>query len=288
MKVSIGVITYNHEKYIGQALDGILQQQTGFPIEIIIGEDFSKDGTRAVCEAYANKYPEVIRLIPADRNIGMMENFNRTYHACTGDYIIFIEGDDYWTDPLKLQKQVNCLEANPDHSACFHNVIIKSERKDQEKEWTMHTYLPKDSFDTEDVLGPWFIATASFMFRNYSDFEFPAWFNNCKFLGDLPFMLLLSLRGNFKYIDEVMAVYRLHDTGMTTKYIGYDKIIAMVYVYESFNIHTNYKFSEKVRQAMIYEIDRHVPKPLTNGPYKVGETQKKRRTLFNKMRTIFK
>jgi glycosyltransferase involved in cell wall biosynthesis len=253
------MITYNHERYIHQAIQSVLDQQAGFYIELIIGEDGSTDNTRAICESYAIRYPDKIKLLPTDKNLGMMKNFLRTYRACDGKYIAFLEGDDYWIDTLKLQKQVNFLELNQTYSACFHNVIMKNERSNEKAEWVLHQELAKDTFDTNDVLGPWFIPSLSFVFVNYSDFSLPEWFYNCKY-GDLPFMLLLSLKGNFKYINEVMGVYRLHSTGLTTKDLGYDKIILMIYIYESFNIHTSYKYKQKVREAMVYEISRHVPK----------------------------
>ncbi len=261
MKVSVCMITYNHENFIEQALESVLKQETDFPVEIVIGEDFSKDRTREICHDYATKYPGVIKLIATEHNVGMQKNFFRTYKECDGKYIAFIEGDDYWTDPLKLQKQINFLESNTDFSACLHNVLIKSFRNGVEKEWIMHEKLPKDTFDTEDVLGPWFIPSPSFVFVNYPDFEIPDWFFNCTY-GDLPIMLLLSLRGKFKYLPEVMGVYRLHDKGFTTKHMGYDKIIVMTYIYQSFNIHTNYKFSERIRESVIYEITRHIPKDI--------------------------
>jgi glycosyltransferase involved in cell wall biosynthesis len=259
MKISICLITYNHENYIAEALESVLMQKTTFDKEIIIGEDCSTDNTRKICSLYAEKYPGLIHLIPADKNVGMMKNSYRSLQACTGDYIAFIEGDDYWTDDLKLQKQVDFLAANPAYSACFHNVIIKQQRNNENKEWVMHANgLPKDSFDIEDILGPWFIASLSVVFVNYADWKFPDWYFNCQY-GDLPFMLLLSLRGNFKYIDEVMGVYRLHDAGMTTVHKQYDKIMVMVYIYMSFNIHTNFKYQQAIRKAAIYEIDRHIP-----------------------------
>lgn len=286
MKASICVITYNHETFIRQALDSVLQQQTSFEKEIVIGEDFSKDNTRAICLEYAEKYPDVVKVIPAEKNVGMLPNFDRTWRACTGEYIAFIEGDDHWIDTHKLQKQVNFLEENKEYSGCFHNVIIKSERSGDIKEWLMHKELQKDTFDTEDVLGPWFIASPSFVFRNYPDFDLPAWFYNCRY-GDLPFMLLLSLRGNFKYIDEVMAVYRLHNNGMTTKDLGYDKIILMIYIYESFNIHTNYRFKQKIREAEVYEIVRHVPKAELTVAAQNGKATLPQKVL-TKVKTIFK
>jgi hypothetical protein len=133
------------------------------------------------------------------------------------------------------------------------------DRNKEKREWILHKSLAKDSFDTEDILGPWFIPTLSLVFVNYPDFVLPDWFFNCKY-GDLPFMLLLSLRGKFKYLDEVMGVYRLHDNGATTVHKAYDKIILMLYIYESFNVHTSYKYQEAIRKACIYEIGRHTPK----------------------------
>ncbi|MBC8034680.1 MAG: glycosyltransferase family 2 protein [Chitinophagaceae bacterium] len=286
MKLSICVITYNHEDYIVESLESVLSQVTSFDKEIIIGEDFSTDRTREICMQYAEKYPDLIRLIPAEKNVGMMANFLRTFQACKGEYVAFIEGDDFWTDPLKLQKQVDFLQANPDYSACFHNVILKYQRADLRKEKIMHANgLPKDSFDTEDVLGPWFIASPSFVFVNYPDLNLPDWFFNCKY-GDLPLMLLLTLRGKFKYLDEVMGVYRLHDKGMSLKHIGYDKIILMIYIYESFNIHTNYKFQKKIREAMVYEIDRHIPKDLANGDKSIPKKATILERGYNKIRRI--
>lgn len=263
MKLSVCLITYNHEEYIVQALESILNQRTNFEFEIIIGEDFSKDNTRFICQQYADRYPHRIKLVDAEGNVGMIKNFHRNLNNCKGKYVAFIEGDDYWTDPHKLQKQVDFLESDTSYSACFHNVEMKQDRDGKKKEWILHQALSKDSFSTGDILDPWFIPSLSVVFVNYPDFVLPDWFFNCRY-GDLPFMLLLSLRGNFKYLDEVMGVYRLHDTGLTTKDLGYDKVILMIYIYESFNIHTRYKFKDKVKEAMIYEIDRHVPKAISN------------------------
>src|SRR5215831_15832736 len=124
MILSVCVITYNHEEYIAEALEGVLKQVTDFPFEVVIGEDKSADRTREICESYAAKYPQ-IRILPPEENMGMMKNFWRTWKACQGKYIAYLEGDDYWTDPLKLQKQVDFLEANPGYSTCFHNITMR-------------------------------------------------------------------------------------------------------------------------------------------------------------------
>lgn len=95
-------------------------QQVNFPMEFIIAEDCSTDGTRAICEEYAKKYPDLIRLLPSEGNMGAVMNEQRAFEAARGKYIATCEGDDYWTDSLKLQKQVDFLESHPDYSVCFH------------------------------------------------------------------------------------------------------------------------------------------------------------------------
>src|SRR6516164_8232942 len=117
--VSVFMITYNHGKYISEAIESIVSQKTNFEFELVIGEDCGPDDTRAICEQYAAKYPDIINLLPSDKNYGPMGNTIRVMYACTGKYVALCEGDDYWTDPYKLQKQVDFLEANPDFSICF-------------------------------------------------------------------------------------------------------------------------------------------------------------------------
>ena len=132
--LSIVTITYNHEPFIAKTIEGVLMQQVKFPIELIIAEDCSTDGTRVICQRYAEQYPELIRLIMSDSNVGAIANERRAILAARGKYIAFCEGDDYWTDPYKLQKQVDFLETNPDYSICFHRFVnfntINNEKED--------------------------------------------------------------------------------------------------------------------------------------------------------------
>ena len=118
--LSVVTLTYNHEPYIAQCIEGVLAQKTSFPIEYIIADDCSTDGTRAICEEYAKNNPDIIRLISSSANVGAVENEQRAFLAAKGKYIATCEGDDYWTDPLKLQKQVDFLESHPEYSVCFH------------------------------------------------------------------------------------------------------------------------------------------------------------------------
>lgn len=125
--VSVRTVTYNHEKYIAQCLEGILMQRTNFPFELVIGEDCSTDRTREIVLAYENKYPDKIRAIVSERNVGVAQNALRVMRACQGKYHAFCEGDDYWIDPLKLQKQVYFMEAHQDVTMCFHNALVVKE-----------------------------------------------------------------------------------------------------------------------------------------------------------------
>lgn len=118
--LSVITITYDHEAYISKCIEGVLAQKTNFPIEYIIAEDCSTDNTRAICEEYVRKNPEIIHLITSDSNVGYIKNELRAMIAARGKYIAYCEGDDYWTDPQKLQKQVDFLESHPEYSVCFH------------------------------------------------------------------------------------------------------------------------------------------------------------------------
>ena len=258
MLVSVCMITFKHEAFIREAIEGVLSQQADFEIQLVIGEDNGPDNTRQICAEYAGRFPGKVILISEGNNVGMLANFMRTYRACTGKYVAFCEGDDCWTDPLKLQKQIRFLEANPSFSLCFHNVILKYARNNSSGERVFHHSLEKSEFDTEDLLGPWFIPSGSVVFVNHPDLTIPDWFYHCK-SGDIPFLLLISLHGRIKYLDEVMGLYRLHDGGVSVSHVSYDKIIAMIFIYESFNIHTKYRFKQKVKEAMIYEINAHMP-----------------------------
>jgi glycosyltransferase involved in cell wall biosynthesis len=258
MKVSVLTITYNHEEFIAQAIDSFLMQQVNFDYEIVIGEDCSTDNTRDIVINYQKKYPDKIRALLPEKNLGMQKNFLQTLKACQGKYIALCEGDDYWTDPLKLQKQVDFLEANSNFALCFHNAKIESTRSGQFMEWIMHERLEKDVFETKDLLRQWFIPTASILFRKYNDFVFPDFFLHCD-SGDIPLLLLLSLKGNFKYLNQVMSVYRLQDNGVSLTHKDYRKVISMVYIYQNFNIYTNYRYNDEIMNAIVHEFNTHLP-----------------------------
>ena len=212
--VSVMIITYNHERYIQAALDSILGQQVSFPIEIVIGEDCSTDGTRAMLREYNTQYPNLIRLLLRKHNLGVSHNWESTMQECKGKYIALLEGDDYWTSPCKLQKQVDFLEAHSDYSMCFHNarVVYENGQPPQASHpMTMHT---QSEFTLDDVTRDWSIATAAVMFRRELMREVPAWVHE-SVVVDLPVFAMLASSGRVGYLPDEMSVYRVNIGGVT-------------------------------------------------------------------------
>jgi len=212
--VSVLMITYNHENFIREAIEGVLMQKTVFSIELIIGEDCSTDNTRKIVVEYAEKYPKVIRPLLSENNLGMMKNFIETMQAASGKYIAICEGDDYWTDPLKLQKQVDFLEANEEYSMCFHKSKVLNQNTsgfifEQPNINHNKTYTINDLF----LGNP--IATASVIFKREFIKSIPDWFSKVPF-GDYALYLIILDRSkqNAIYLSDVMSVYRLHSGGV--------------------------------------------------------------------------
>lgn len=208
--VSIGIITYNHEKYIRQCLEGVMMQKTNFPFEVIIGEDCSTDNTRKIVEEFEAKYPDVIKPIYQEKNVGGARNaYEFCYPKLSGKYIAICEGDDYWTDPLKLQKQVDFLENNPDVVLCYHRI-------NRVNEWgeIIHKRESTDkiTYLTQKELFHISIPTLSIMFRNCIK-EIPKEIIDAQ-CGDSFIRGMLASHGNAANLGFVGAHYRIHPGGV--------------------------------------------------------------------------
>jgi glycosyltransferase involved in cell wall biosynthesis len=204
--VSVCMITYNHETYIKQAIEGVLMQKCNFSFELVIGEDCSTDKTLDICMKLSEANNQ-IRLLPSTANLGMMPNFVRTLSECKGKYIALCEGDDYWTDPYKLQKQVDFLEANEDFAICFHPVHICNQRKISSKKLSLE--IPEVT-TIEDLAKSNYIPTLSVIFRSQSMQGFSKELNKGPF-GDYFLHLLNAQFGKIKKLPEIMGVYRYHE-----------------------------------------------------------------------------
>ena len=250
-KISVCIITYNHEKYIRQCIEGVLCQELDYDYEIIIGEDCSKDGTLSICKELAAKYSDKIRLISRPSNIGMLKNWVSTIQECQGKYIAICEGDDYWTDPLKLQKQVDFLEKNPDYSLCFHDAHLMKQGQ------VIRSYVQIEKMDicTEDLFERHFIPTCSIVFRN--SINFPAEFTNVA-SADKMLLFLASLKGKFRFINEPMGIYNLHEGGISNTHFGIKKVYDTAVLLSLFNDYCNGKFTELCYKSLMYEIEVHL------------------------------
>ena len=210
--VSICCIAHNQENYIRDAIEGFLMQITVFPVEIIIQDDASTDETMQIIETYQKKYPDYIRAIFQQKNQfskGLSFVLTPVYTEARGKYIALCEGDDYWTDSLKLQKQVDFMEAHPECSLCCHKVQVKYEGHEEKNH--LFPNLEGDQIFTRDEMYQKYIsATCSVMFRREKIDELVKFLDGFK-VGDMPLYSFYLQFGKFGYIDQVMATYRKHD-----------------------------------------------------------------------------
>jgi glycosyltransferase involved in cell wall biosynthesis len=210
-KVTVVVTTYNHERFIAQALESVLAQETTFAYDIVVLEDCSTDGTRDIVKAFARQWPTriCVRLSPVNTNDN--RNFAQAVQDARSPYVAMLDGDDYWTSAHKLQKQADFLDAHADCSLCFHNVTIiddegrRPPRKSRPLDQKVFSGL-------DDVLDGCFINACSTMFRKSACGTFPEWYAEDP-APDWALYVLAAQHGSIGYIDEVMGVYRTHRGG---------------------------------------------------------------------------
>lgn len=209
--VSVCLITYNHKNFIEKAVNSILLQNADFKWEIIIADDCSTDGTREIITEYARKYPETIKLVLQESNKGPTSNWLDLLKAAKSKYVAYLDGDDYWTDPLKLQKQFDFMEQNQDYSMCFTDSTIVNGNDELQKQNRVDTKNKKD-IDQSDILSGFVPPSNTAFFRNnylqkiISDF--PDIMN-----GDYYVSVMMANYGKIGYLNVNSAAYRLHSTG---------------------------------------------------------------------------
>ena len=259
--VSISCITYNHSRFIKQCLDGFLMQQTDFDFEVLIHDDASTDGTQEIIKAYQENYPEIIKPILQSENQyskGVKPFIKYLFPASQGKYIALCEGDDYWTDPLKLQKQVDFLEGNPDCSFCFTRatkVFVNQDKPDQvyPHELKKTIYSPKEYLDFTTT------ATCSLVFRNLKLTEginFPVLEHS---QGDFILYCHLLHYGNAGALNDVTCTYNKHEGGVSfnnsTKHNLFRRI-------KELKIEQHFFTSKEVKKAISKQYVIHINKYL--------------------------
>lgn len=230
--VSVCCLVYNHESYLRDCLDGFVAQKTTFPIEILIYDDASCDGSVELIKTYTKDYPDIFKPVFQTENqfslgkgyVGLELNINRAQ----GKYIALCEGDDYWIDPYKLQKQVEYMESHYDCALVYHNAVVK---RGESKNLFIGLNVDYHKVDLNELLMNWSIPTASVLFRNDS-ISFPDVFHS--FVnGDYALELLLHKKGYFYYMPSIMSVYRRHAESVSAELNAnpiemYDRLVDML------------------------------------------------------------
>lgn len=214
--VSVWMITYNHEQYIKQAIESILMQKTTFTIELVIGEDCSTDNTASIIREYENKHPEIIKVRYNIQNLGIIPNMIKTLEECNGKYIAMCEGDDFWNESEKLQKQIDFLESNENFSASAHRCYYQDE---------IHNSISYFGLGEEKILilkdllefRPFH--TASLVFKKEVVVEYMQNLKLGMISGDKMTNLLCGIYGPIMYFKEPMATYRKNEGGISNNHI---------------------------------------------------------------------
>lgn len=260
IKVVIECFTYNHGPYVRQCLDGFVSQKTNFKFVAIVHDDASTDNTADIIREYAERYPDII--IPiielenqySKRNGSLCRIMDEAVALYNPEYVAICEGDDYWIDPLKLQKQFDFMEAHPNHSMCFH--AIRRQYDGQNRPFDdIHRYSSDvEVVPVKDIIiprpgGP---GTASFFYREKMRLPMPEWALKAP-VGDRPLKLVLMVRGSLGYIDDVMSVYRVCSVGSWSESIQRDmkkykaSRLKLVEMMNGFDAWTDYMYHDYVK-----------------------------------------
>ena len=264
--VSVNCTTYNHEDYIADAIESFLMQKTSFNFEILIGEDCSTDNTKKIVEGYAEKYPGKVRIITSEKNVGARKNSMRLVENSKGKYIAECEGDDFWTDPNKLQKQIDYMMSNPGCSMSFHaSEIIKAPRKQTGA--IVRPYHESRVSPIGDIIvrGGGFFSTGSMVYQKKFMENPPEFYLNAP-IGDYPMQMILASKGYTYYFNEVMSAYRSGVKGSWTDRMTNSTDVrknvtsvneGIIELLDGYNSYTNFEYRseiDKVKLKLEFEL----------------------------------
>lgn len=258
--VATGTLTYNHEPYIRECLDGILMQKTTFPVRVTIFEDASTDRTAEIVKEYADKYPGLIFAFCQKENTYGKGDIRRKALGpymearSVAKYIALCEGDDYWTDPMKLQKQVAFLDKNEEYSLCFHNATV--DYKDKYKNHSFNKIKRSKDISLKMVIHEWIIPTASIIFRNEM-IKSPEWASKI-YSGDMILALMAAKKGKIFYLNDNMSIYRrrFDNESISAMMKNREKFMALQYItlLEYYNVETNFSFYKVLHKEINYRL----------------------------------
>ena len=284
--VSICCITYNHAKYIAEAIDSFLMQKLDYKYEILIHDDASTDGTVKIIKEYEKRFPNIIKPIYQKENQYSKGNIRINYEynikRAKGKYIALCEGDDYWTDPYKLQKQINYMEKHQQCSLCVHSTYIKYICK---KKKSSRNYIKPSSHNRKffivDILKSdgGIFSTNSILYRREYNKTMPKFYFIAP-VGDYPLIVYLATKGYIYYMNDVMSVYRKGvENSWSERILRKDKLYnnhlrKKIYMFDEINKYLNYRFNNILGKKLLlnnfnYNLYRYNYKQLSKDKYKM-------------------
>lgn len=251
--VSVCVISYNHEKFIEAALDGILRQQVAFNVQLVISDDCSSDRTAQIIQKMSGSLGSKmdVEVYYQSQNLGVIANFIFALKKCTGKYIAICEGDDFWTDAEKLASQAVLLEENPELAGSFHRVAVHYEGKP----YLIGEYgsAVAPILATKDLISEKSLMHTSSLFFRREALVFPNWYGTM-LSGDFALASILSAYGPFKRIDRCMSTYRVHDTGITNSdAYNRDNVSLKIRILTHLNVFHGFRYSSEF-ESVIQEL----------------------------------
>lgn len=253
-KVSVCTTTYNSGPFIEETILGVVNQKVSFDFEYVIFDDCSSDDTPSILRRYAEQYPEIIKLVLREENVGLNQNFMAAVRHCRGEYIALLDGDDYWTDENKLQLQHDFLEQN-EHIALCATASLK--RNEELGTYTRsHRYLEANTgevkiFDTREMykLAPFWLPTHSLLLRSRF-VHFPDWFSDVIYV-DRALRLIVSLKGDLAFINTITCVYRLHGSNTSAdRLVSPEVCRGYLHTYWNFYRYSGNKFGKDAARAI--------------------------------------
>ena len=237
--VSVLMMTYNHGKYLNQAVESVLEQKASFPFELVIGDDCSSDNTLEIAGQLKAKYPEVVIVLSSPVNLGITPNFVRLVGACKGKYIAMLEGDDYWTDDTKLQAQFDLMEANPALALCAGRTKNRQFWED-----------PRAEYELPDLLRRYLFHTSTLFFRKMDVPDFVG-YESVHALDTL-LVSFLAEKGNCGFVDRELSYYRRHDGGAWTGKKQQQQIAATHQVTDILLNHFTGRYQREINQRELW------------------------------------
>jgi len=288
MKLSILVLVYNHGEFLDECLESVFSQNCTFDFEVLVGEDCSTDNSLEICKKFQKKYPNQFKLFQREENVGMLNNFYNLIDSATGEYIAFLEGDDYWTDTRKLKLQAEALDSNLDCSITYHNVnMFFGEGLDGSERLYVKRNQPLKVGVKEVIENEVFMHTSSLMIRTKSIISTPSSFFTYS-MGDIP-ITIFALRDGSQalYIDKIMSSYRKNLGGITFKFNKkrIKTVLNYILMYRDLNELLDYKYNSSFMHAEQKKFIEVTSLHIKNKNYEVANIYQK---VCNKYLQIFK